>query len=190
MKFPPHSLSGIQYLPHGPSYGLTLPSAQAGGRKVPWNSILTMYKHLTVRLGMKTQFCTVFLISSPNQTPFGFAHPSLVAYQRWFCFQEGRLLSASFPLKVNSTGTALWKRLKLNLSQDSHHQPPRWFISVAERLPASLSFLYSPDLENQLALGGSHLFVHKRSTWGWLTALCCYSWVRVNSRWCMEISNK
>lgn len=68
--------------------------------------------------------------------------------------------------------------------------PLGWLISVAERLLACLSFPYSPALQNRLALGGNHFFVHKRSTWGWLTALCCYPWVRVNSRWCRETSNR
>lgn len=80
MKFQFHNLSWIEYWPHGPSYGLTLPFPQARARRALWDSILTLRRHPTVQLGMKTQFCTLFLIPSPDQTPLSFAHTSLVVY--------------------------------------------------------------------------------------------------------------
>lgn len=106
----------------------------------------------------------------------------LVAHGKHFCFREGRLLSASIFLKVNSTGTTFWKHLKLNLSQNSTTSSLGWLKSAAERLLACLSFQYIPALENCLTLGGNHLYVYKWSTWGWLTPLWCCPWVRVNSR--------
>lgn len=143
-----------------------------------------------VHLGMKTQVCTVFLIPFPDQTPLSFAHPSLVAYWRWFCFQEGRSLSASFPLKVNSTGTALWKYLKLNLSQDSHHQPPRVAHVCSWEIACLLIVPVQPCLGKPACSGWKPFVCPQMVYLRWLTALCCYSWVRVNSRWCRETSNK
>ena len=169
MKFPFRNLSCIEHWPHGPPHGSAWPFPQAGGRRALWDSILTLCRQPT---------STLFLIPSPEQTPLSFACPSLVTYRRWFYFQKDRLFPASFPLQVNSTGTTLGKRLKL-CHRIPTISPLGWLVSVAERLPACLSLSYSPALENQLSPGGNHLFVHKRSTWGWLTALCCYSWVTV-----------
>lgn len=95
MKSLLHNLSWIEHWPHGPPYGLTLPSPQAGGRKACWDSILTLCRHQTVRLGMKMQFCTVLLIPSPDQTPLRFAHPSLVAYWKVVLF-SGRQVALCF----------------------------------------------------------------------------------------------
>lgn len=75
--------------------------------------------------GHETTILNSVLIPSVDQIPLSFTHPSLVVYQRWLFFQEGTSLSVSFSPKVNSIGTTLWKYLKLNLLQDSHHQPPQ-----------------------------------------------------------------
>lgn len=165
-------------------FNLVPPHAMA---KALWDSIPNLCMHLTVSLGMKPQFCTVFLIPSADQIPLSFPHPSLVVYQSCFFPQEGTSLSVSFSLKVNRIGTTLWKHLKLNLLQDSHHQPPQ-VAHICSWEIVSLSFLYRPALEKP-ACSGWKSFASPY-TWGWLTALSCYFWVGVNLRWCRETSNR
>lgn len=137
MEFLFCSLSRIEPWLHGPPQGWTLPLPPARGRKALGlslcNSTLLTVQDPDSASGHENTI-------SPDQT-----HSALLILPWWHeggvCFQEGRSLFASFPLEVNSTGTALWKHPKLNLWQDSHHPPPRvahicsWAIACFLILP-------------------------------------------------------
>lgn len=184
MKFLFHNLSWSEHWPHGPLYDLTLPLPQAMVKAL-WDAILNLCKHLTVSLGMKPQFCTVFnTFCGPNTPQFCSSFPC--GLPEVIFSQEGTSLSVPFSLKVNSIGTTLWKHLKLNLLQDSHHQPPQ-VAHICSWEIVSLLFLCRPALENQLVEWKPFACPY---TWEWLTALSCCSWVRVNLRWCRETSNR
>lgn len=103
MKFLFHSPSWIEYWPHRPSYGSALRFPHTRDKRVLWDCLWTLWGHLTWAQNHKF---AVLLIPLLDQNPLSFAYSSLVAYQRWFCFQEGRLISASISLKMNR-GTAL-----------------------------------------------------------------------------------
>lgn len=103
--------------------------------KALWESILNMCTHLSVSLGMKPQFCTVFLISSADQIPLSFAHPSPVVYQRWFFF-PGKAHHSLFHFPSRwivwvPLFESIWNLICCRIPTIS---PLRWLISVAERL--------------------------------------------------------